>query len=194
MRRFYQVIVANGLLLLLGACAKTTAFEPQDQALDPRLSRIYFFRQARSVSDAGGIATAEIRVDGKVIGSLVPGTTVYIIADRAEGNHKLTVHGTGEPAGFDADAPIEGATSYYFEVGPVVEANIDQAKLDAMELKGRPMPGRFVASTPFMLYSLDPIAGAGMITKLKSEQSLRLAPPSCEASPPPQAPGQFPDC
>ena len=68
MRRFYQVIVASGLLLLLGACAKTTAFEPQDQALDPRLSRIYFFRQARSVSDAGGIATAEIRVDGKVIG------------------------------------------------------------------------------------------------------------------------------
>src|ERR1700691_2825516 len=141
MRRFYQVIMACGLLLLLGACAKTTGLEPQDQILDPRLSRIYFFRQARPVTDPGGLATAEIKVDGKAVGSLVPGTTVYIIADRAEGTHKLTVHGSGESAGFDADAQIEGATSYYFEVGQVVETNIDQATLDAMELKGRPMPG-----------------------------------------------------
>jgi len=194
MRRFYQVAMACGLLLLLGACAKTTAFEPQDQTLDARLSRIYFFRKAGTVADSGGIATAEVRVDGKVIGSLVPGTTLYIIADRAQGTHKLAVHRAGESAGFEADAQIEDATSHYFEIGPVVETNIDQTKLDAMGLKGRPMPGRFVASTPFMLYSLDPIAGAGVITRLKSEPSLRLEPPSCETSPLPNAPNQLPEC
>jgi hypothetical protein len=194
MRRFYRVVMTSGLLLLLGACAKTTAFEPQDQTLDARLSRIYFFRKAGTVADAGGIATAEVRVDGKVIGSLVPGTTLYIIADRAQGTHKLTVHRAGESAGFEADAQIEDATSHYFEIGPVVEANIDQARLDAMGLKGHPMPGRFVASSPFMLYALDPIAGAGVITKLKSEPSLRLEPPSCETSPLPNAPSQLPEC
>jgi hypothetical protein len=194
MRRFYQVVMACGLLLSLGACAKTTAFEPQDQTLDARLSRIYFFRKAGTVADAGGIATAEVRVDGKVIGSLVPGTTLYIIADRAQGTHKFTVHRAGESTGFEADAQIEDATSHYFEIGPVVEANIDQARLDAMGLKGHPMQGRFVASTPFMLYSLDPIAGAGVITKLKSEPSLRLEPPSCETSPLPNAPNQLPEC
>ena len=104
MRRFYQGAMACGLLLLLGACAKTTAFEPQDQTLDPRLSRIYFFRKAGTVADVGGIATAEVRVDGKVVGSLVPGTTLYIIADRAQGIHKLTVHRAGESTGFEADA------------------------------------------------------------------------------------------
>ncbi|MEI9923419.1 MAG: hypothetical protein WDN50_07755 [Bradyrhizobium sp.] len=134
------------------------------------------------------------QVDGKVIGSLVPGTTLYIIADRAQGTHKLTVHRAGESAGFEADAQIEDATSHYFEIGPVVETNIDQARLDAMGLKGHPMQGRFVASTPFMLYALDPIAGAGVITRLKSEPSLRLEPPSCETSPLPNAPNQLPEC
>jgi hypothetical protein len=194
MRRFYQVVVACGLLLLLGACAKTTALEPQDQTLDTRLSRLYFFRQAESPTVGGGFAAADINVDGKLIGSLAPGTTVYIIADRPEGPHKITVYRSGDATGFDADVPIEASTSYYFEIGPAVEATIDQAKLNSMGLKGRPLPGRFAASTPFMFYSLDAVAGAGVITKLKSEQSLRLVPPSCESSPPPQAPGSFPDC
>ena len=196
MRRFYQAVMACGLLLLLGACAQTTALEPQDQALDMRLARVYFFRQGQgqTPTNLGGYTAADIKVDGKPIGSLAPGTSVYIIADRPEGLHKITVQRSGDNAGFDADVQLESMTSYYFEIGPTAEANIDQARLTAMGMKGHPTPGRFAASTPFMFYTLDPIAGAGMITKLKSEQSLRLAPPSCEASPPPEAPGQFPDC
>ena len=91
MRRFYQVVVACGLLLLLGACAKTTAFEPQDQLLDTSQARIYFFRQTRSPTDMGGFTAADIRIDGKPIGRLAPGTSVYIVADRPEGTHKITV-------------------------------------------------------------------------------------------------------
>jgi hypothetical protein len=193
MRRFYQVVMACGLLVLLGACAKTTALEPQDQVLDTRLARLYFFRQARPPTDMGGYSAADINVDGKPIGSLAPSTTVYIVADRPEGPHKITVHRPGDAAGFDTDIQIESSTSYYFEIGPVLEANVDQAKLNAMELKGRPMPGRFSASSPFMFYALDAIAGAGMITKLKSEQSLRVTPPACETSSPALPPG-FPNC
>ena len=76
MRRFYQAVVACGLLLLLGACAQTTALEPQDQMLDASLARLYFFRQARSPTDIGGFSAADIKIDGKPIGSLAPGTSV----------------------------------------------------------------------------------------------------------------------
>jgi hypothetical protein len=169
MRRFYQIVVACSLLLLLGACAKTTALEPQDQLLDARLARLYFFRQARSPTDISGYSAADIQIDGKPIGSLAPGTSVYIIADRPEGPHKITVHRSSDS--FEADVQIESATSYYFEIGPVLDANVDQAKLNSMELKGRPVPGRFAGSSPFMFYSLDAIAGAGMITKLKAKET-----------------------
>jgi Protein of unknown function (DUF2846) len=194
MRRFYQVVVACGLLLLLGACAKTTAFEPQDQLLDTSQARIYFFRQTRSPSDIGGFTAADIRIDGKVIGSLAPGTSVYIVADRPEGTHKITVGRAGDTAGFDADIQIEAATSYYFEIGPAVEMNVAQAKLDALQIKGRPVAGRFTASSPFMFFSLDAIAGAGMITKLKAQQPPQpVGPPSCE-NPSSSLPPSFPNC
>ena len=194
MRRFYQVVVACGLLLLLGACAKTTALEPQDQLLDMSQARIYFFRQTRSPTDMGGFTAADIRIDGKPIGSLAPGTSVYIVADRPEGAHKITVGRPGDAAGFDADIQIEAATSYYFEIGPAVEMNVAQAKLDALEIKGRPIAGRFAASSPFMFFSLDAIAGAGMITKLKAQQPQQpVGPPSCE-TPSSALPPGFPNC
>jgi hypothetical protein len=193
MRRFYQVVVACGLLLLLGACAKTTALEPQDQLLDMSQARIYFFRQTRSPTDMGGFTAADIRIDGKPIGSLAPGTGVYIVADRPEGTHKISV-GRGDAAGFDADIPIEAATSYYFEIGPAVEMNVAQARLDALEIKGRPVAGRSTASSPFMVFSLDAIAGAGMITKLKAQQPQQpVGVTSCE-TPASALPPGFPNC
>jgi hypothetical protein len=192
MRRFYQAIMACGLPLLLGACAQTTALEPQDQILDSSLSRIYFFRQSQTPTDLSRFSAAEIKVDGKSIGSLAPGTSVYIVADRPEGPHKITVHRPGDSAGFDADVQIEPTTSHYFEVGPTVEANIDQARLNAMGMKGHPTPGHFAASTPFMFYTLDPIAGAGMITRLKSKEADRVWVAPCEDSK--TGPSPFPRC
>jgi hypothetical protein len=192
MRRFYQVVVACGLLLLLGACARTTALEPQDQLLDTSQARIYFFRQTRSPTDMGGFAAADIRIDGKPIGSLAPGTSVYIVADRPEGTHKISV-GRGDAAGFDADIQLEAATSYYFEIGPAVEMNVAQARLDALAIKGRPVAGRSTANSPFMFFSLDAIAGAGMITKLKAQQPQPDGVTSCEPSSM-ALPQGFPNC
>jgi hypothetical protein len=194
MRRFYQAVMACGLLLLLGACAQTTALEPQDQALDMRLARIYFFRQGQTPTYIGGYSAADIDVDGKPIGSLAPGTSVYIIADRPEGPHKITVHRPGDRVGFDADVQLESMTSYYFEIGPTVEANIDQDKLTAMGMKGHPTPGRFAASTPFMFYTLDAIAGAGMITRLKSKEADRVWEAPCDVTSPVPPPTTFSKC
>ena len=189
MRRFYQVFVACGLLLLLGACAKTTALEPQDQVLDMSGARIYFFRQGQgqTPTDMSGYAAADIAIDGKPIGSFAPGTTVYLFADRPQGNYKISVHRPGDTAGFDADVQIEGSTSYYFEIGPAVETNVTQARLNAMAMKGHPTPGHFSASTPFMFYTLDPIAGAGMITRLKGKEADRILEAPCDVSQPPTA-------
>jgi hypothetical protein len=195
MQRFYQAVATCGMLLLLGACARTTALEPQDQLLDPRQARIYFFRQARNPSDVGGFSAADIRIDGKPIGTLAPGTTVYIVADRPEGPHKITVSRAGAEAGFDADLQIEAATSYYFEVAPAVEMNVPQARLDALEIKGHPVAGRFTANSPFMFFSLDAIAGAGMITKLKAQQAPQpVTAPACETPSREALPPGFPNC
>jgi hypothetical protein len=194
MRRFYQAVVACGLLLLLGACAQTTALEPQDQMLDASLARLYFFRQARSPTDIGGFSAADIKIDGKPIGSLAPGTSVYIVADRPEGPHKITVQRSGDNVGFDADVQIESMTSYYFEIGPTAEANIDQARLTAMGMKGHPTPGRFGASSPFMFYTLDPIAGAGMITRLKAKEADRVWEAPCDVTSPVPPPTTFSKC
>jgi hypothetical protein len=196
MRRFYQAVMACGLLLLLGACAQTTALEPQDQALDMRLARVYFFRQGQgqTPTSLGGYTAADIKVDGKPIGSLAPGTSVYIIADRPEGLHKITVQRSGDNFGFDADVQLESMTSYYFEIGPTAEANIDQARLTAMGMKGHPTPGRFAASTPFMFYTLDPIAGAGMITRLKSKEADRVWEAPCDVTSPVPPPTTFSKC
>ena len=157
-------------------------------------ARIYFFRQTRSPTDIGGFTAADIRIDGKPIGSLAPGTSVYIVADRPEGTHKITVGRSGDAAGFDADIQIEASTSYYFEIGPAVDMNVAQAKLDAVGIKGRPVAGRFTASSPFMFFSLDAIAGAGMITKLKAQQPQQpIGPPACE-TPSSALPPGFPNC
>ena len=194
MRRFYQAVKACGLLLLLGGCAQTTALEPQDQMLDTSLARLYFFRQARSPTDIGGFSAADIKVDGKPIGSLAPGTSVYIIADRPEGLHKITVQRSGDSVGFDADVQLESMTSYYFEIGPTVEASIDQARLTSMGMKGHPTPGRFGASSPFMFYTLDAIAGDGMITRLKSKEADRVWEAPCDVTSPVPPPTTFSKC
>lgn len=181
------------MLLLLGACAKTTALEPQDQLLDARQARIYFFRQARSPTDVGGFTAADISIDGRPIGSLAPGTTVYIVADRPEGPHKIIVGRTGD--GFEADIQIEAATSYYFEIAPAVEMNVSQAKLDAQGIKGHPVAGHASGNSPFMFFSLDAIAGAGMITKLKAKQAPQpVTTPACETPSREALPPGFPNC
>jgi hypothetical protein len=147
MRRCFRVGVACCLILLLGACAKTTAFEPQNQLLDARQARLHFIRQPTILSALG---SAEISVDGKPIGSLAEGA--YILADRPPGPHTISVYGPAHTIDFSTDIQVEPGASYYFELGPVIRLNVDLFKLDSMGVTGRAMTGRFNAGSYFMFY------------------------------------------
>jgi len=91
---FAKAFLALLAFTLLTACTQTTAFEPQNQPLDTHQARLYFIRQPAILSKIGG---AEIRIDGKVVGSLATGT--YIVADRPRGSHKITVAALLESVG-----------------------------------------------------------------------------------------------
>jgi len=164
MRSFIRVGVACWLVVLLSACASTTALEPQNQPLDARQARLHFIRQPSILSRFGN---AEIMVDGKPVGTLAAGA--FIVADRPPGRHTIyVVLGPHKDSGFEADIQVEPGASYYFELGPIVRMNIDLFRLDSMGVTGRPMPGRSSDGTPFMFYALDAAAGAASVARLKS--------------------------
>jgi hypothetical protein len=157
----YQVIVACCVALLLGACAQTTALEPQNRALDARQARLYFIRHPAILRQIG---SADIKVDGKLVGSVATGA--YLVVDRSPGPHKITVYGLIDPTGFETDIHVEPGKSYYFELGPIVRINIDTFTYASMGVSGKPLPGRFGANSPFMFYSLDATAGAASVARI----------------------------
>jgi hypothetical protein len=164
MRKF---LVALCLLALLGGCASYSVVEPQNRAQDPRLARIYFIRQPTILSRLG---TADIKVDGKQLGSLSQGT--YIVADRSPGTHTIAVFGGGLSSGwFETDIEVQAGVSYYFELGQIVRINADLMKLDSMGVTGRPLPGRSEPHAFLMFYALDAAAGEASIARLKARGS-----------------------
>ena len=167
MRRCFQVGVACCLILLLGACASTTALEPQDQPPDTRQARLYFMRQPTFV---GKLGAADIKIDGKLVGSLAAGT--YFVADRPPGSHKITVYGAIDSVGSEADINVQPGISYYFELGPnAVRTNMDRFIYDSMGITGQPVPGRVGPNSPYIFYSLDATAGAASVARLKARNS-----------------------
>lgn len=163
MRYRYQVIVACCVAVLLGACAQTSVLEPQNQTLDTRQARLHFIRHPAILRQIG---TADIKVDGKLVGSLATGS--YLIVDRSPGPHKITVYGLIDPSGFEADINVEPGKSYYFELGPIMRMNIDTLNYAVMGVTGKPIAGRFGANSPFMFYSLDATAGAASVARIRN--------------------------
>ena len=152
------------LTMVLGACAQTTALEPQNQPLDARHGRIYFIRNPVFV---GKLGSADIKIDGKLVGALAAGT--YIVADRSPGQHKISVYGAIDSVGSESDINIQPGISYYFELGPsVVRTNMDKAMSDAMGVTGQPVPARVGPNSPYQFFSLEPTAGAASIARLRS--------------------------
>jgi hypothetical protein len=148
-------------LALLAACMQTTALEPQNKPFDSSQARLHFIRQPAILTKIGN---ADIRIDGKPIGSLTSGT--YIVADRQPGPHKISVHGLLDEAGFEAEVNFRPGTSYYFELGPIIRINMDAFTHAAMGVTGQPVPGRPGPNSYFMFYSLDPATGAASVAKL----------------------------
>jgi hypothetical protein len=112
------------------------------------------------------IGTADIKVDGKLVGSLATGS--YLVVDRLPGPHKITVYGLIDPSGFEADINVEPGKSYYFELGPILRRNIDTFTYASMSVTGKPVPGRSGANSPFMFYSLDATVGAASVARIRN--------------------------
>lgn len=163
-RAAISLVAAWCLTVLLGACAQTTALEPQNQALDARHGRIYFIRNPVFV---GKLGSADIKIDGKLVGALAAGT--YIVADRPLGPHKISVYGAIDSVGTESDINIQPGISYYFELGPsVVRTNMDRVMYDAMGVTGQPVPARVGPNSPYQFFSLEATAGAASIARLRS--------------------------
>jgi hypothetical protein len=148
---------------LLTACMQATALEPQNRAPDARQARIHFIRHDILLKQLG---SADIKIDGKLVGSLVTGS--HLVVDRPPGPHTITVYGSIDGTGFSSEVNVQPGMSYYYELGPIVRMNIDTVNYYAMGITGQPLPGRSGINSPFMFYALDANAGAAAVAKLKN--------------------------
>jgi len=163
MRLCYQVRIVFCVILFLGAFEGTNALESQSRPHNSRQARLYFIRQPAILSKLG---SADIKIDGASVGSL--GASSYIAVDRPPGQHTISVFGPIlDSVGFEADIKLEPGVSYYFELGPFVHGTNDLISRSLMVTTGRPIRGRFNATTVYMFYSLDAAAGAASIARLR---------------------------
>src|ERR1700759_3422213 len=89
-REFCRAIAVLCFALQLASCAGTAALESQTSQRDARMARLYFLREKGLLGSLGGSAAAtEIKVDGRVVGTLSNGSYIYV--DRPPGVHKLSV-------------------------------------------------------------------------------------------------------
>ena len=137
--------------------------QPQNQPLDTRQARLHFIRNPALIRQIG---SADIKVDGKLVGSLTTGS--YLVVDRPPGPHKITVYGSIDPTGFEADINVGPGVSYYYELEPIMRINADALNYAGMGVSGKPLPGQSGSNSPFMFYSLEPTAGAASVARIRN--------------------------
>jgi Protein of unknown function (DUF2846) len=171
MGQLYRIVIALYGAFQLAACAGTSAIESQSKQRDPQLARMYFLREQGVLGALGGTtAAAEIKVDGKTVGSVTNGS--YIFVDRSPGLHKLSVQ-TGLSLAFETEVQVETGRAYYFNIGaPKTGAPgqdlVNQAFAGG---SGQQMRAQSPLSSGFSgaaFYSLDPSIGAAEIQRLKA--------------------------
>lgn len=155
------------IAVLLTACSATSVvIEPQNRQLNAGMARIFFIRHSSFLSRLG---KPDIKVDDELVGSLAVGS--YFVVDRPPGRHRVTVSAWLDPTDWQTSMDLQPGASYYLELGPIVRVNIDRVKLESMGITGQPLPGRFGLNSPFMLYILDPSAGAAAVARLRARSS-----------------------
>jgi hypothetical protein len=172
MGRLSRTLIACLAMTQLAACAAPAAFESQLKQRDARSARFYFLREKGLLGAMGGTAAAvEVKVDGKVVGSLNNG--FYFFVDRPPGTHKLSVDGKVSMAmAFETDVDVEAGQSYYFNIGPAGSSPgqtlVNQAVMGG---KGEQMRGASPFSgalSAWVFYRLDPAIGAAEVAQLKT--------------------------
>jgi hypothetical protein len=171
MGQLYRIVIAFCVAFQLAACAGTSAIESQSRQRDSRLARMYFLREQGVLGALGGAApAAEIKVDGKTVGSVTNGS--YIFVDRPPGLYKLSVQ-AGISLAFETEAEVAAGGAYYFNIGVLRTGapGMDLVNQGYAGGSGQQMRAQSPLTTGFSaaaLYSLDPTAGAAAIDHLKA--------------------------
>jgi len=158
-----RFVVVCCLAVELTACASTSAVESQTRQRDGRLARLYFLREKGLIGAMGGTgAGAEIKVDGKSVGTVANGS--YIFVDRPPGRYALSVENKVSMA-FETEIQAESGQNYYFNIGPQRSGVIGQDLVNQAFLggQGERMPAQSPLSAGFsgvVLYRMEPSVGA----------------------------------
>jgi hypothetical protein len=171
MGQLYRIVIVFCVALQLAACAGPSAIESQSKQRDTRLARMYFLREKGMLGALGGtVPTAEVKVDGKTVGSVTNGS--YIFVDRSPGLYKLSVQSALTLA-FETEVQVEADRAYYFNIGVPKTGAPGQDLLNQAYAggSGQQMHAQSPLSVGFsgaVFYSLDPSAGAAEIERLKA--------------------------
>jgi hypothetical protein len=153
--------VALLCLAIFVAGFPATAVVAQDKATDSRPARLFFLRHGTVV----GIAVwPEIKIDGKSIGSLSPGS--YLVVQRPAGRHTIAVSHWGDFGRFEVDVQVAAGASYYYELGMTLRGGGGVLLPSLAGEVGTPMRGR-VDSGAYRLNVLSAKTGAASVAKLK---------------------------
>ena len=148
------------LAVLLGG-VPPAAVVAQSKAPDSGSARLFFLRHSTVV----GIAVwPDIKVDGRSVGSLSPGS--YIVAQRPAGRHTITISHWGDFGRYEADVQVAAGASYYYELGLNLRGGGGVLLPSLAGEVGTPMRGR-VNSGGFRLNVLSAKTGAASVAKLK---------------------------
>jgi len=171
MGQLYRIVIAFCVAFQLAACAGPSAIESQSKQRDTRLARMYFLREKAVIGALGGTTpAAEIKVDGKTVGSVTNGS--YIFVDRSPGPYKLSVQ-TGISLAFETEVQVEAGRAYYFNIGVPTSGAPGRDLLNQIYAggSGQRMRAQSPLTTGFsgaVFFSLDPSAGAAEIERLKA--------------------------
>ena len=130
--------------------------------------RVYFLReQGLFGAVSGGTAgSAEINVDGKVVGTVVMGS--YFFVDRPPRSYKIS-SGTTLSSAYESEVQLEAGQTYYFGIGRPRGGGL---LIDAAAgSSGQQLPSTSPLMAGFSaaaLFRLEPAAGAAAIAQLKA--------------------------
>jgi hypothetical protein len=147
-------------VLAAGASAAPTKPSPSGQGN----ATIYFLRPMPVM---GWANKPDIKLDGRLIGEISPGT--YFVASAQRGQHTMTIQG-GLDAGYESDLQVEAGKTYFIEVGPNPNGQAIGQQLIGRIMSnntwGQPLPGRGFLGA-YVFYQLSDQDGRAKIATLK---------------------------
>jgi len=132
---------------------------------------MYFLRENGIAAIYGAAAAAEIKIDGKPVGSVISGN--YFFVDRPAGTYRLS-SGTPLSMAYETQARVEGGQTYYFGIGvpqvaPAQQNLVNQALAGSSGQQMRPTSPLMGGFSAAALYQMDTATGVAAISQLKAK-------------------------